>query len=203
MRRLFPYLFVSVLAFLLGLAVFYGFSRPATTNVEEQVSVLYNQIEKVQKLVTVEGSVSEYYNRSEDRTVTLYLPLPARFSFNKQAFVEVSGKVLVGYDLSEINVDIDGASKTVRLSNLPEPEILAIDHDVTFKNLDESWFNEFTAEDFSKLNRDAKQKLRDSVPGSDLMRQAREQGNSVVETIRFLAEAMGFKVILEEGPVLE
>ena len=203
MRRLFPYLFVSVLAFLLGLAVFYGFSRPATTKVEEQVSVLYNQIEKVQKLVTVEGSVSEYYNRSEDRTVTLYLPLPARFSFNKQAFVEVSGKVLVGYDLSEISVDIDGASKTVRLSNLPEPEILAIDHDVTFKNLDESWFNEFTAEDFSKLNRDAKQKLRDSVPGSDLMRQAREQGNSVVETIRFLAEAMGFKVILEEGPVLE
>ena len=203
MRRFFPYLFVSVLAFLLGLAVFYGFSRPATTTVEEQVSVLYNQIEKVQKLVTVEGSVSEYYNRSEDRTVTLYLPLPARFSFNKQAFVEVSGKVLVGYDLSEINVDIDGVSKTVRLSNLPEPEILAIDHDVTFKNLDESWFNEFTAEDFSKLNRDAKQKLRDSVPGSDLMRQAREQGNSVVETIRFLAEAMGFKVILEEGPVLE
>ncbi len=197
MRTLYTILITAVLAFLLGLAVFWGFSNAGAQTSHEEATVLLEQVRKVTKLVTVEGDVSEIYNSTKTRTVTLYLPLPAHFSFDKQATVQVEGTVLVGYNLEQLTVEIDEASRTVFLGNLPEPEILAIDHELIYRNLEESWFNSFSAEDYSAVNKEAKERLRNEALNSSLMEEARKQGNALLETIELLAGGAGYKVVLE------
>ena len=191
---------VATLAFLLGVAAYAVWARPPVQSTEDNSTVMVEQIRKVSKLVTVEGDVYEIFNRTQTRNVTIYLPLPARMSFDKQASVQVTGKVLVGYDLERMSVEVDEASKTITLGNLPEPEILAIDHELVYKDLEESWFNSFTVEDYSDLNKAAKESLRNKALESTLFAQAREQGNAVIETITFLAGGAGYTVVVEGRP---
>lgn len=203
MRKLTTVLITALLAFLLGLAVFWGFTRGSVNETRTEATVLLEQIRKVTKLVTVEGDVSEIYHSTKTRNVTLYLPLPAHLRFDKEATVQVQGKVLVGYDLEQLQIDVDDANQTVTLSNLPEPDILAIDHELTYRNLEESWFNSFTAEDYSALNKEAKDRLRNEALESKLMEDARLEGNGIIETIRFLVEAAGYSFVLEGEEVRE
>ncbi|MFT7119927.1 MAG: hypothetical protein ACJAZ9_000096 [Neolewinella sp.] len=203
MRSIYTTLVIALLAFLLGLAVFWGFTQTGKTITEQNATVLLEQIRKVSKLVTVEGDVSEVFNSSNTREVTIYLPLPSRFSFKKEALVQVKGTVLVGFNLEQLVVDIDEETNTLRLSNLPDPEILAIDHEATFKDLEESWFNSLTAEDYSAMNAQAREALRKKILDSPLMEAARLEGNGLVETMIILARGLGYSVELEGVPVEE
>ena len=85
------------------------------------------------------------------------------------------------------------------MRNLPEPEILAIDHELIYRDLNESWFNTFTAEDYSRLNQRAKERLRDQALHSELMARARVQGNTVLESIRYLAKSAGYELVVEQA----
>ena len=194
-------LVIVLLSLLLGGVVAYQWARPPVQSVDSDSTVLVEQIRQVSQLVTVEADLHQLYNRTQTRNVTLYLPLPARFSFAKQASVQVSGRVLVGYDLSGIDVAVDDAARTVRLSKLPRPEILAVDHEIVYKDLEESWFNSFTPKDYSDLNRAAKQALRDRAIEKRLLERAEEQGNSVIETIRFLVEGAGYRLEVEGAEI--
>jgi hypothetical protein len=203
MRTLYTILITAVLAFLLGLAVFWGFSNTGGQTTHEEATVLLEQIRKVTKLVTVEGDVSELYNSTKTKQVTLYIPLPARFSFEKSATVQVEGTVLVGYNLEQMSINVDEVNRIITLGNLPEPEILAIDHELIYRNLEESWFNSFTAKDYSALNKEAKDRLRAEALKSSLMEEARLEGNTLIEAIRFLAKGAAFEVLIEgERPVV-
>ena len=198
MNRTLLTLLVVVLAFLLGMAVLTLWQDHRQEQVvQDEATILLERVRNVMKLVTVEGDVSEIFNSTSSRNVTLYLPLPSQFSFEKQATVEVRGTVLVGYDLEQLDITLDPDQRVMTIRNLPEPEILAIDHELTYRNLNESWFNSFTAEDYSRLNRRAKERLRDEALSSELMARAREQGNSVLEGITYLAESAGYEVVVE------
>lgn len=204
MKKLTTTIVAIVLAFLLGMAAFWGFNRAGgpELSTEEQSTILLQQVRKVMKLVTVEGDIAEMFDSKQTKTYTLYLPLPTPIAFEKEAAVEVSGKVLVGYDLEEVRLDIDQESRTLRISNLPEPEVLAIDHQVKFKHVKESWWNTFSSDDYSKLNKRAKARLHDKALTSHLVEEARQQGNGLIETIELLAKASGFSVEVE-GRVIE
>lgn len=192
-------LVVAVLAFLLGLAVYWGFDQDRRTETTSS-TLLLERVRNVLKLVTVEGDVSELYHSDQAREVTLYLPLPARFSFRKQASVEVRGTVLVGYNLEQLRLDVDEANKVVSLRGMPAPEILAIDHELIYRDLNESWFNSFTVEDYSDLNRKAKEKLREKALKSKLLEAARERGDGVLETVAYLVEGAGYTLVTEGQP---
>lgn len=184
------------LAFLLGIVSYasYRNSQDRQTS-KQEATVLLERIRSVCKLVTVEGDVSELYNETMTKNVTLYLPLPTNFSFDKQATVQVTGTVLVGYNLEKVSFDLDVDRQTLTISNLPEPEILAIDHELSYRDLSESWFNSFKPADYTALNNNAKEMLRQKVTESDLLLEAKAQGLGVIESIQLLMEAAGYEVI--------
>ena len=193
-------LLVVVLSFLLGMAALTLYQdRREEQHVQEEATVLLERVRNVMKLVTVEGDVSELFSSTSSRNVTLYLPLPSQFSFDKKATVEVRGKVLVGYDLEQLDLSIDPDRRVLTIRNLPEPEILAIDHELVYRNLDESWFNTFTAEDYSRLNRRAKERLREAALQSSLLAGAQVQGNTVIEGIEYLTRSAGYELVVEGG----
>jgi len=195
-------LLIAVLIFISGFAIAkLVFDRKAEQSQQEQATVLLEKVQQVMKLVTVEGNFSEVYDSKSTKDVTVFLPLPSTFSFPKSATLHVQGKVLVGYDMEGIKISVDSLSRTITLSNIPtQAEILAVDHELRYKNLDESFFNKFKAADYTIINQRAKEILRQKAADSRLMQEAELQGNQVLEVVTTLAAAAGYTVVQSDAP---
>jgi len=83
--------------------------------VEESSTVLLNRIEKVMKLVTVEGHMSEVYSYKDHITFD-FSP------FRKKALIRVNAKASIGYDFDKVKLTIDQESKTITIDDFPEPD---------------------------------------------------------------------------------
>jgi len=185
--------------FFAGLWISYQwFGSKSRESQQVESTVLLERIREVFQLVTVEGQFSELYTETNIKEVTLYLPIPTYWEFSKKALLEVKGKVLVGYDMEQVSIKVDSMSRQIVLNNLPEPSILAIDHEISYRNLEESFFNSFTPEDYTQLNRNAKEVLRRKAEESDLLNKAREEGNAMLDAITFMAQSIGWEVIYDK-----
>lgn len=200
MRRNAPYLLLVIISFVCGILSY----RSCVQSRNQQVStietdILLERIRDVCKMVTVEGDVMELYNETQTRYVTMYLPLPTQFSFDKKATVQVQGTVLVGYDLEGLNTTVSEEDRTVTISNLPQPSVLAVEHQLEFRNMEESWFNSFGPADLTELSNNAREALRDKALESELVDRAKEQGLGLLNTIQHIAESAGYTFVLEEA----
>ena len=185
---------VLLLLFVLGFlaARFFYVERPRES-VEENAEVLLERIRKVAKLVTVEGYFTEVYDYKD------YWGYDLPF-LRKKALLRVKAKVSVGYDLERMRIDLRPGQRTILISNIPEPEILSIDHDIDYYDLSEGTFNSFSEADYNRLNARAKQYIEARALESDLMEQAAEQGNQLLEVIEFMAKSAGYRVQYVDNP---
>ena len=174
------------------------FRQKAEEEIRSQSTVLLEKVQQVRKLVTVEGNFSELYDETNIRKFTIYVPMPSTWSFSKQAILKVTGKVLVGYDMEKISVTVDSLQRRILIGNLPEPRILSIDHEVEYKNLEESFFNSFTPEDYTRINKNAKAVLRQKAEESRLIDEARKEGNQMLDVMRFMVESAGWQLVVEQ-----
>lgn len=156
-------------------------------------SILLERIRDVCKMVTVEGDVVELYNETQTRHVTLYLPFPTQMSFDKKATVQVTGTILVGYDLEGLNTSINEETRKVTVSNLPKPKVLAVDHQIEYRILEESWFNSFEPADLTVLSQNAREAIEEKALTSELIDRAEEQGLGLISTIEQIALAAGYE----------
>lgn len=185
---------VLLLLFILGFlaARFFYVERPRES-VEENAEVLLERIQKVAKLVTVEGYFTEVYDYKD------YWGYDLPF-LRKKALLRVKAKVSVGYDLERMRIDLRSGQRTILISNIPDPEILSIDHDIDYYDISEGTFNSFSEADYNRLNARAKQYIESRALDSDLMEQAAEQGNQLLEVIEFMAKSAGYQVQYVNSP---
>lgn len=179
---------IGLLALLV--AVFWGTKKYYTLNqlnAKEQSQVLVEKIKAVAKLVTVEGHFSEVYSY-EDYWQYDYSP------FRKKALIRVRAKVSVGYDLKQMSIEARPEEKLVLISNLPDPEILSIDHDLDYYDITEGSFNSFSKEDYNRMNKNAKEKIREQANGGDLFIAAEKQSDNMLEMVRFMVEGAGWRL---------
>ena len=199
MTRIFLGILAAVVLLGTGAWLSWYWQAPSEQQRQVEATVLLERVREVCQLVTVEAQLSEIYNETNIREVTLYLPIPTQWEFSKSALLEVQAKVLVGYDMEQVSITIDSAEQLIILSNLPEPTILAIDHQLQYRNLEESFFNSFSPADYTQLNANAKAVIRDKANQSGLLEQARTQGNAMLNAIEFMAMSMGWKVAYREA----
>ncbi|MBK8502071.1 MAG: DUF4230 domain-containing protein [Saprospiraceae bacterium] len=145
-------------------------------------------------MVTVDGNFSEVYNYKDYYGYDWSI-------FRKKALIRVKAHVLAGYDLDQINIDANSANHTITLSQLPKPEILSIDHDLDYYDLTEGTFNSFSNDDLTRLNAQAKNYIEQAATKSDLLAQAEARGRELIETIRFLVEAQGWRLNIDAQTV--
>jgi Protein of unknown function (DUF4230) len=170
---------------------FSDFGKHETTT---NSTVLLEQIREVCKLVTIEGQfaeVFEYKDKIGGET----------FSSEKKALVQVDALVLVGYDLEKVKMESFPEKKLLKISNLPEPQILSIDHTIKFHQIENGYFNRFGEDDFTKINVQAKNDIRQKALASRLLPEAAKQGLKNLEMIRLFAESMGWKVEMDKKVV--
>lgn len=180
------YWLILAAVFLTGVFAAKKFYEPAGTP-QEQATVLLEKIQAVSKLVTVEGHFSEIYNYSEYQ---------GYFSFfwDKKVLVRVQARVSAGFDLEKMQFTAEPATKTIRLSALPEPQILSIDHSLDYYDISEGIFATFSPDDYNRINARAKDLIRDSAAKSNLLQAASEQGAKTMDLIKFMVESAGWRL---------
>jgi hypothetical protein len=186
---------LPVLTLALVFALGYLFSlrlsaRWGGRKVEDNAQVLLERIRAVAKLTTVEGYFTEVYDYKD------YWGYDISF-LRKKALLRVKAKVSVGYDLNHMTVDMKPEQKLIVISNLPEPAILSIDHDIDYYDISQGVFNSFTEADYNRINRNAKAFIEARAKESDLLEAAEKQGNLMLDLIRNMAEGAGWQVVME------
>jgi len=163
---------------------------------EENVSVTLDRIEKVFKLVATEGNVSEIYDYKDYMYYDIGL-------FRKKVLVRVNAKILVGYDFEKVKLITDEESRTITIDSLPPPEILAIDHNLDYYDIQEGTFNNFDEAELSEINKRAKEYAASVAEDSDLFKQAEEQREELLEMLSLASQTMGWEIIIKENQKLK
>jgi len=180
---------IAVIAFFAGgfLLARFWYAPAEEETTQENATVLLEKIKTVAKLVTVEGYFSEVYDYKD------YWQYDLPF-LRKKALLRVKATVSVGYDLGQMKVEVRPDEQRIFISNLPDPQIIAIDHTLDYYDISEGAFNSFSETDYNRLNQNAKSFIRSKAEQSDLMLRAEQQGVDLLEVIEFMAENAGWEV---------
>lgn len=147
--------------------------------------ILLERVKKVAKLITVEGEFSNIHQYNDSYWSDISI-------LRKKALIKVNAKVSVGYDLKKATFEVDAEKKVLRVKNLPDPEILSIDHNLQYYDIQEGMFNSFTEAELTSIGNVAKKKLEKAALNGPLMEQAREEGLESLEIIKLLVEQAGW-----------
>ena len=156
---------------------------------EHQSTVLLEKIKSVCKLISVEGDFAEIYKyeNTKERFMSLV-------SSKKKALIVINAKALIGYDLQKIFMHADNEKKKIILTNFPEPEVISIEPELEFYDIQNGLFNTFTPNDLTSLNKEAKKHILEKIPESGLMDTAKREAVEAVLIIEKIVETIGWKL---------
>jgi hypothetical protein len=185
----------TLILLIVGLCLGIIITKLYYTRQQERVvdsSVLLEQIKQVSKLVTVEGHFTELMTQNSYQ---------GNFGFlwDKKAIVQVRAKVSAGYDMNRMQIVMDESQKLVRIKNLPKAELLSIDQQLAYYDIQEGFFESFTAQDYTQIQADARKKIEEAAQRSQLLLAADEQGKTMLSTLRTLIERSGWKLEIADG----
>ncbi|MAZ71856.1 MAG: hypothetical protein CMC70_01795 [Flavobacteriaceae bacterium] len=178
--------FGAVIAYFLFLKFSSGRKKEKT---QTQSVILMEKIRSVCKFITVEGDFSEIYHYENVKDKWLNIVLG-----KKKALVLIEAKAHVGFDLTKIHMDADTKTRTILLTNFPQPELLTVETDFKYYDKKEGWANPFTASDLTEINREAKQHIVDKIPSSGLLTEASTQALDTIKLMEKLVETINWKL---------
>ena len=156
---------------------------------KENSMLIQEQINNVSKLIVTEGHFAEVYNYKDSQQ--LFGPL---ITADKKALVVVNAEVTVGYDLSLIKFEIDEATKTLRIIDIPAPEI-KINPDFEYYDVTSDYLNQFNAEDYNKIKRNVNASLLKKIEASTLKSNAENRLLSELSKFLMLTNSMGWTLV--------
>ena len=154
-----------------------------------QAIILKEKIRQVCKLISVEGDFAEIYHYESVKEKFFDVLLG-----KKKALILIDAKAHVGFNLSKISIETDENSKTLKLLNFPQPELLTIETDFKYYDKKEGWLNPFSSKDLTDINIEAKQYIIDKIPQSGLINEARKEALNTIVLAETLAASIGWKI---------
>lgn len=188
-------LLIIAVLLLLGLGAFWGYRQYNSWleyKTQEESTVLLEKIQTVAKLITVEGQFSEIINY---KNYWGYDWAP----FRKKALVRVQARVSVGYDLAKMKVETFPEEKRLRLEWDSRPEILSIEHELDYYDLQEGAFNNLSETDYNRINSLAVDQIRNKAEKSGLYESASQQADEMLKLIRFMVESMDWELEVSDN----
>lgn len=162
---------------------------------EENSMLIQQEITNVSKLVVTEGHFAEVYNYKDSKE--LFGPL---LRAEKKALVVVNADVTVAYDLSKIDFEIDEATKTVKIKNIPDAEI-NLNPDFEYYDVTADYLNQFDAADYNKIKKTVKASLMKKVEASALRTNAENRLISELQKFYILTNSMGWRLTYQEQTI--
>jgi hypothetical protein len=157
----------------------------------QESSLLLERIEKVFKVVMAEGYFTEIYDHSSKKDFW------GIFKANKKALVVAKAKVSVGFDFGKMKVRRDENTRKLIIEAFPEAEVLSVDTDYKFYDIDQGWLNKFNHEEYTAILGEAKRMMQEKALESDLPKVANRQIGLMMNQ---LAAAMNWEVDFKTLP---
>lgn len=162
---------------------------------QENSMLIQQEIANVAKLIVTEGHFSEVYNYKDSKALFGQL-----LRAEKKALVVVNADVTVAYDLSRIDIEIDEASKTLRIIEIPEPEI-KLNPDFEYYDVTADYLNQFDAGDYNKIKKTVTASLMKKVEASALRANAENRLVSELQKFYILTHSMGWTLSYKEETI--
>ena len=177
--------------FLLGffIAKFWFEQQEKKKYQKEEIHVVLQSVKNLSKLVVSEGDFSEMYSFTDTKKYFYDY-----FSFDKRAMLSVNAKVEIGYDLSQLDIQIDSIAKQIIIKGIPKEEISIIPN-VRYFDLQESRFNSFSAEELNKLNVKAIENIKASLMYTELQKKVKIRLFEELSKIYQLSKVYNWKVV--------
>ena len=179
-----------IILILVALVLFFGYkyfsSKGDTSVVEYDTALIQQQIKNVGKLVVTEGHFAEVITYKDSKKYMGDL-----LSFEKKAIVVINADVTVSFDLSKMKYDIDSINKVITVVEIPKEEI-KIAPDFKYYNTESSTFNEFTGEDYNKINKIARANLAKKIQASTLKTNAKNRLLSELNSLFIVTKNLGW-----------
>lgn len=184
--RFLKYLAVFLLGFLIAK---FWYEKKVENHEKEEIKVVVNAIKNSSKLVVSKGTFSEVYNYSDSKKYFYdYL------SFDKKAIVTINANVEVGYDLSQLDIQLDTIDKKIFINKIPKEEI-TIAPDIKYFDLQQSQFNAFTKEELNKMNQRSVDKIKETIEITNLKTKAKSRFFEEISKIYQLSSVYNWEVI--------
>lgn len=181
-------LIVGAVIFAALLGWYLGFNKKfGEPQVTESANTMMEKMQKVFKFVAAEGQISEIYDYKDYQYYDIS-------PFRKKILVRVNAKVLVGYDFEKASIRVDELSQTIYIDSIGPAELLAIDHDLDYYDIQEGTFNYFSEEELNEINTKAKSYAAAIVEDSDLYKVAEEQKDDLIDMLRVMVQSTGWKI---------
>lgn len=172
-----------------------GRSDASVNSIQRDSVLLLERIEKVFKVVMAEGYFSEIYNYQDQKKILYVLNDP------KKAMVIAKSKVLVGFDFAKVRFQTpDNGEKKLVIEAFPQPEVLSIDTDYKFYDIQAGILNHFSGADYTQILDEAKRAMNERAMQSDLPKIA---NNQIQYMMYQLASSMGWQLQLPEAEQLK
>lgn len=185
-----------IMVVLVALVLFFGYqyfsSKGATSVVEYDTALIQQQIKNVGKLVVTEGHFAEVITYKDSKKYLADL-----VSFEKKALVVINADVTVSFDLSKMKYDIDSINKVITVLEIPKEEI-KIAPDFKYYNTESSTFNEFTGEDYNKINKIARANLSKKIQASSLKTNAKNRLLTELNSLFIVTKNLGWTMKYKE-----
>ena len=182
------WILVLLLAVIVYLVYLLATKSNETSTIEYDTNLIQQQIKNVGKLVVTEGHFAEVITYKDQKKYLLDV-----LSFEKKALVVVNAEVTVSFDLSKITYDIDAPNKTLTIKFIPEEEI-KIYPDFKYYDMEQSKLNEFTAEDYNKINKTVRANLAKKIEKSTLKANAKNRLVTELSNLLILTKSMGWQL---------
>ncbi|MDC8001120.1 DUF4230 domain-containing protein [Aequorivita todarodis] len=153
---------------------------------EANTALIQKELKNVGKLIVTEGSYAQVFSYSDSKDLMYGL-----FDARKRALIVVNAKATIAYDLSKVKTDIDETTKTVTITNIPEPE-LSINPNIQYYDVTQDYLNQFTASDYNKIKSRVEKSLKKKIEASELRTNAENRLVSELQKIYILTNSMGW-----------
>lgn len=183
-----------ILGFIFGilvLAMYYLFSKKSffKSKSKEHSIVLLEKIRSVSKLITIEGDFNEVMHFSDVKNSLLNM-----VSSKKKAIVLANAKVFIGFDMKKIVFEANPDKKLIKVVSFPEPEVLSMETEIEFYDVQNGLFNKFDAEELTELNKKVKQNIAEKIPDSPLLRSAQTKALETINIMEQMVTTFGWQL---------
>ncbi len=163
--------------------------RKKQEQIRVESGVLLERIEKVFKVILAEGYFTEIYDHNSQKNFWgLYVS-------NKKALIIAKAKVSMGFDFSKLKWSVEEGKKKIKIDYFPEAEVLSMDPEYKFYDIEDGLFHKFKTEDYTKILNEARGIMLEKALESDLPDSANKQLKLMMQQ---LASSMNWELEIDE-----
>lgn len=160
----------------------------SSSNQQSEINIAINTFQEVARLATVEMPIEEILSHEKYNSYDWDI-------FSGKMIYKASGKVVAGINLDDLNIEIDSTKRVIYFHRHPKPEILYVESDISYYDIQEGLFFSFESEDFNEVQRIGRDALLKAAKESNVSDLAEQKWEQVLSNFEPLLQALGWKVI--------